>query len=104
MQPNAPTSAPTNAQLLTEQVTNIQAQLANERKLRITTEVENLVRKIANSQPVKFQRLLARAIADETYLAELKERPQHLPGAAPLNYSGAPAIHTMTGSVRNALY
>lgn len=94
-------STPTSSDLAA-QVTNIQAQLGRERKLRIETEVNNLV---SNCQLTAGEAPLAiaRAITDETYLAELRERPQHLPGAEPLNFGGSAAVHTASDSVRNAL-
>jgi hypothetical protein len=86
---------------LAGQVANITAQLNNERRRRIETDINNLV---TNCQLTAGEapQAIARAVADETYLAELQARPQVLPGAAPLNFACA-GIHTQADSVRNAL-
>lgn len=56
------------------------------KKLRITNEVESLVRDdklTENEKPAA----LVRALSDETYLNELKARPAQRPGGAPLSTS-----------------
>ena len=82
-------------------LSEITSQLADERRSRKETEIENLIN---NCQLTRDEapKALARALSDDTYMAELKARPQHLPGAAPLNFSGI-SVQTRDGSVRNAL-
>lgn len=98
-QPSKFMPQPTNEALLA-QVSNIQSQLATERHCRIERAVNDLVgecRVTAQEAPMA----IARAQADESYLAELRLRQQCLPGAAPLNLGAA--VHTASDSVRNAL-
>ena len=94
-----PIVAPDNAALQL-QVTNITNQLALERKTRIEGAVQALVDNCQVSA-VEAPKAVIRAIADDTYLAELQARPQNLPGVAGLN--GSPAVYTKDDSVRNAL-
>ena len=82
--PPAQNSAPQNIADLQAQVMAINAQLADERRLRIESLVQDLVddcRVTAAEKP----KAVARAVADITYLDELRTRPQTLPGASPLN-------------------
>lgn len=74
--------------------------IAEQKKANVTAAVDAL---IADCRVTAGERdkVIARAIADETYIAELRERPQVLPGAAPIN--GCPAIHTKDASINNAL-
>lgn len=94
----APTPAPV-AIGLEAQVAAIATQLANDRRNRITVAVDALV---TNCQLTADERdrALTRALADETYLAELQIRPQNLPGGRPLAF---PAVLTASDSQRNAI-
>ena len=98
-QPTKFMSNPTNEALLM-QVNYAQAQLTVERRKRIERAVNDLVE---NCQVTagESERAIARAMNDESYLDELRERQQCLPGAAPLNF-GASVI-TGSDSARNAL-
>lgn len=96
--PAAGTAAEVTA--LTAQIANITAHLAAEKKTRIEKEVNDLV---SNCQVTAEEapKAVIRAVADETYLAELQARPQVLPGVQGL--TGSPAVYTKDDSVRNAL-
>ena len=66
------------------QLARVEGQLALQRQQRITAVVDSLVQNFqvhAQEAPAA----IARAMGDETYLAELQMRPQVLPGHAPLN-------------------
>lgn len=84
---------------LTNKIETIQSRLNIERRLRIESTINDLV---YNCQLTagEADKAIVRALADETYLAELQSRPQVLPGGAPLNFS---SVHTTNDSVRNAL-
>ena len=69
---------------LENQVLALSARLAAEEKRRLEGDVQALV---DNCQLTisEAPRAVARALVDPTYLDELKDRPQMLPGGAPLN-------------------
>lgn len=97
--PAAATGNVDNAALKT-QLDTITNQLAAERKTRIESAVNALVEN-CQVTAAEAPKAVIRAIADDTYLAELQARPQMLPGASGL--AGSPAIHTKDDSVRNAI-
>lgn len=98
--PTAEVNGDVNNAALKTQVEAITKQLAAERKTRIESAVNALVTDCRITAG-EVENAVKRAIADETYLAELQARPQVLPGAAPIN--GCPAIHTKDATVSNAL-
>lgn len=83
---STPNSDPGEVAKLTRTVENITAQLENERKTRITATVNAMVGE-CRLTAAEAPKAITRAIADESYLDELRARPQALPGAAPLNAS-----------------
>jgi len=95
----APSPAPANISALEAQIAGIQKQLLTDRTNRITNAVDSLV---TNCQLTAGERdkALARALSDETYLAELQARPQNLPGSPQL---AIPAIITSSDKQRNAV-
>ncbi len=66
------------------QVNYAHAQLTVERRKRIEKAVDDLVSECRVTAG-ESERAIARAMSDESYLDELRERQQCLPGAAPLN-------------------
>ena len=95
----APTAAVPDSGLKA-QVEAITAQLNAERKSRIEAAVNALVDN-CQVNAAEAPKAVLRAIADDTYLAELQARPQVLPGTNGL--TGSPAVYTKDDSVRNAL-
>jgi ATP-dependent protease ClpP protease subunit len=81
-----PNSDPGEVAKLTRTVENITAQLEKERKTRITATVNAMVGE-CRLTAAEAPKAIARAIADESYMDELRARPQALPGAAPLDAS-----------------
>jgi len=76
----------------------ITTQLANERKTRIEAVVNGLVNECRITRE-EVTNAVKRAIADETYLDELRARPPVIPGNAPVG----PAVSTLNDSTRNVM-
>jgi len=85
---------------LKSQLDLITAQMTEQKKMRIENAVADLVTNCQVSAE-EAPKAVLRAVADETYLAELQARPQVLPGAPGL--IGSPAVITKDVSIRNAL-
>ncbi len=98
---STPNSDPGEVAKLTRTVENITAQLENERKTRITATVNAMVGE-CRLTAAEAPKAITRAIADESYLDELRARPQALPGAAPLN-SGIAVLGEDVRSIMDAL-
>lgn len=102
---STPNSDPGEVAKLTRTVENITAQLENERKTRITATVNAMVGE-CRLTAAEAPKAITRAIADESYLDELRARPQALPGAAPLNASVsvvADDVQNVFKAIRNHL-
>lgn len=97
-QPQPAPGTPQNVIELQSQVTAITNQLATERKTRIENIVNGLVTE-CRVTAAEAPRAVARAVADETYLDELRARPVVMPGASPL----AAGVSILSEDVRNVL-
>jgi len=72
---------------LQAKVTQLQAALEGERRNRITAAVQLCISECRLAAGKAATDAIARAMQDETYLAELACLPQNLPGTDPLNMS-----------------
>lgn len=95
----APAAAADNGEI-GKKLDGVMAFITEQKKANVTAAVDALIADCRITAGER-EKVIARALADETYIAELRERPQVLPGAAPIN--GCPAIHTKDASISNAL-
>ncbi|MDB6017679.1 MAG: hypothetical protein JWR19_2168 [Pedosphaera sp.] len=95
-------TAPANAAELQVQMAAMTQRLDAERRTRITGVVNGLVtdlRVTADEAP----RAVTRAVADETYLDELRARPQNIPGNAPLSVGNVTMVGEAVRDIFNGI-